>query len=54
MSKSRKPFDGHDNDENRKRKLNFKKRKQRSQEPKARFRNVKSWQDLDDEDEYNF
>tara|TARA_Y100001958_G_C21247615_1_gene579165 strand:+ start:884 stop:1045 length:162 start_codon:yes stop_codon:yes gene_type:complete len=53
MSKSRKAFEGEHDENDRKRKLNYKKRKQRSQEPKRKFKNIRSWEDLD-EDEYNF
>ena len=55
MKKSSKPEVANDSDESRKKALQFKKRKQRSKEPKINFKNIKSINDLADyEDEYNF
>ena len=38
----------------RRRKLQFKKKKQRNQEPRVNLKNVKSLQDLDEYDDYQF
>jgi len=54
MSKSSKPFEAQDSDGDRRRKLQFKKRKQRNKEPRINFKNVKSITDLDDYDEYDY
>ena len=55
MKKSKQPEVANDSDESRKKALQFKKRKQRSKEPKINFKNVRSMNDLEDyEDDYNF
>lgn len=53
MKKSGKRWDSQDEDENRRRKLNFKKKKQSTKERDANFKNVRSMKDLDEFDEYN-
>ena len=54
MSKSSKPFEAQDCDDERRRKLQFKKRKQRGKEPRINLKNVRSITDLDDYDEYDY
>jgi excinuclease UvrABC helicase subunit UvrB len=53
MKKSSKPEKALDEGE-RRRKLQFKKKKQRNQEPRVNLKNVKSLQDLDEYDDYQF
>ena len=43
-----------DEGEDRRRKLQFKKKKQRSQEPRVNLKNIKSLDDLDEYDDYQF
>lgn len=53
MNKSSKPEKAQDEGEDRRRKLQFKKKKQRSQEPKINLKNVRFTKDLDEyDDEY--
>jgi len=54
MKMSNKPEMADDSGESRKKALQFKKRKQRGQEPKINFKNIKSITELDDYDEYDF
>lgn len=55
MNKSSKPFEAQDDDADRRKKLQFKKKKQRQKERSINYKNVRSLTDLDDyEDEYNF
>ena len=42
MNKSSKPFEAQDGDDERRRKLQFKKRKQRGKEPRINLKNVRS------------
>jgi len=53
MKKSSKPEKALDDGE-RRRKLQFKKKKQRSQELRVNLKNVKSLQDLDEYEDYQF
>jgi type IV secretory pathway VirB9-like protein len=53
MKKSSKPEKAQDDGE-RRRKLQFKRKKQRNQEPRVNLKNVKSLQDLDEYDDYQF
>ena len=53
MKKSSKPEKAQDDGERRKR-LQFKKKKQHNQEPRVNFKNVRSIDDLDDYDDYQF
>ena len=53
MKKSSKPEKAQDDGE-RRRKLQFKKKKQRSKEPRVNLKNVRSINDLDDYDDYQF
>ena len=55
MKKSSKPFsEAQGDEEDRHNKLRFKKKKQRSKEPRINFKNIKSLDDLDEYDEYAF
>lgn len=54
MKKSSKPFEAQDNDDVRRRKLQFKKKKQRGKEPRINLKNVKSINDLDEYDDYSY
>lgn len=54
MNKSSKPFEAQDDDVERRKKLQFKKKKTRSREPRINFKNIKSITDLDDYDEYDY
>ena len=54
MNKSSKPFEAQDGDDERRRKLQFKKRKQRGKEPRINLKKVRSIKDLDDYDEYDY
>ena len=55
MKKSSKPTRAQDDgEEDRRIKLNYKKKKQRSKERAINFKNVRSMSDLDEYDEYNF
>ena len=54
MKKSSKPFEAQDGDDDRRRRLQFKKRKQHSKEPRVNFKNLKSITDLDEYDEYDY
>lgn len=50
---SKRPSNAQDNDVERRRKLQFKKKKQHNQEPKINLKNVRSMEDLDEYgDEY--
>ncbi|NCV19603.1 MAG: hypothetical protein EBW42_12770 [Rhodobacterales bacterium] len=53
MKKSSKPEKAQDDGE-RRRKLQFKRKKQRNQEPRVNLKNVKSMDDLDEYDDYQF
>ena len=46
MNKSSKPFEAQDDDVERRKKLQFKKKKTRSREPRINFKNIKSITDL--------
>lgn len=55
MKKSSKPFgEAQDSDGERRKKLQFKKKKQRSKEPRVNLKNVRSLDDLDEYDEYTY
>ena len=55
MNKSSKRWDAQDDDENRRRKLNYRKKKQRNKERSVNYKNVRSMQDLDEfDDEYQY
>ena len=54
MKKSSKPFEAQDDDVERRKRLQFKKKKTRSKEPRINFKNVKSLDDLDEYDDYNY
>lgn len=53
MKKSSKPEKAQDDGE-RRRKLQFKKKKQFNQEPRVNLKNIKSMQDLDEYEDYLF
>ena len=55
MNKSSKRWDAQDDDENRRRKLNYRKKKQRNKERSVNYKNVRSMRDLDEfDDEYQY
>ncbi len=54
MNKSSKPFEAQDDDVERRKKLQFKKKRNRSREPRINFKNIKSITDLDEYDEYEY
>jgi hypothetical protein len=55
MKKSSNPFEALDDDADRRKKLQFKKKKQRQKEHTINYKNVRSLTDLDDyDDKYNF
>ncbi len=55
MKKSSKPFEALDDDADRRKKLQFKKKKQRQRELSINYKNVRSLTDLDHyDDKYNF
>ena len=55
MKKSSKPFEALDDDADRRKKLQFKKKRQRQRELSINYKNVRSLTDLDHyDDKYNF
>lgn len=54
MKKSSKPEEAQDAEANRRKKLQFKKKKARSKEQKFNYKKIKSIDDLDEYGEYNF
>jgi hypothetical protein len=48
MNKSSKPFEAQDDDINRRKKLQFKKKKMKQREPRFNYKDIRSIEDIDD------